>query len=279
MDAMKRLSKDTSGRPAFSLVEVLVSIGLIALLMSILVPTLGRARGQAKSVACMGRLRQLGLAFQAYGGDYEGYVMPTCVDGRTFWWGRLNPDGVDYTEGLVWPYLASELRERGAYECPAQAYGTYRLQGKPSKEPDDPRWISSTYGYNGYYLSPSHSGWSGIGQRPWQKICTIRRAQQVLAFADTLLSWDLTGKRLQVSNTAMLDPPYIYNGHEWQRNSSPTTCFRHRDRAVAVFVDGHSEPVSSETPYVHGLAKVGSVGTSNAPYYVPDYLDWAVHGP
>lgn len=276
---MKQPSEETDCRVAFSLVEVLVSIGLIGLLMSILMPTLGRARGQARSVACMSRLRQLGMAFQAYGNDHEGYALPTSVDGRTFWWGRLNPDGVDHTQGLVWPYLASELRERGVYECPAQAYGTYRLQGKPFNEPDAPRWLTSTYGYNGYFLSPSRSGWSGIGLRPWQKICTIKRSDQVLAFADTLLSWDLTGKRLQVSNTALLDPPYLYNGQTWQKNPSPTTSFRHSDRTDGVFTDGHCESLVSEEPYVHRLARIGSIGTSNAPHYIPDYLDWGGHEP
>ena len=262
-----------------TLVEVLVSIAVVGVLMSLLMPAVGRALGQAKSATCMSRLRQLGLAFHAYGNDYDEYAMPTCTDGQTFWWGRLNSSGVDHTKGLMWPYLASELRERGVYECPAQAYGTYRLQGKPSNKPDDPNWITSTYGYNGYFLSPAHSGWLGIGFRPWQKICSLRWPDQVFAFADTLLSWDLTGKRLDVSNTALLDPPYLFNGKTWQKNSSPTTCFRHFGRAAVSFVDGHCEAVALEGPYAHKLARIGSVGTSNAPHYVPDYLEWSSPSP
>ncbi len=265
----------THRRAAFSLVELLVSIGVIALLMSVLVPSLGRARNQARSVTCMSRVRQLGLAFHAYAHDHDDYALPTCVNARTFWWGQLNPDGVDHTRGLMWPYLASELRAQGVYECPAQAYGTYGLQGKPFNEPDDPKWITSTYGYNGYFLSPARSGWSGIGHRPWQKVCSIQGSDQVLAFADTLLSWDLTGKRLNVSNTAMLDPPCLFDGKAWRRNVSPTTCFRHADRAAASFVDGHCGTVVSEASYVHKLARIGSAGTSNAPHYVPDYLEWS----
>jgi prepilin-type processing-associated H-X9-DG protein len=279
MNAMKKPLGRIHCVAAFSLVEVLVSISVIALLMSVLVPSLGRARSQAKSITCMSRVRQLGLAFHAYAHDHDDYALPTCINARTFWWGQLNPDGVDHTRGLMWPYLAGELRAQGAYECPAQAYGTYGLQGKPFNEPDDPKWITSTYGYNGYFLSPSHSGWPGIGHRPWQKVCSIQGPDQVLAFADTLLSWDLTGKRLNVSNTAMLDPPYLFNGKTWQKNTSPTTCFRHLDRAAVAFVDGHCETMVSEAPYVHKVARTGSAGTSNAPHYVPDYLEWSSDKP
>jgi prepilin-type processing-associated H-X9-DG protein len=272
---VKQLSRRTARELAFSLTELLVSISLIGLLMSILVPGLGRARKQARSVTCMSRMRQLGLTFQAYAHDYDDYALPTRTDAQTFWWGRLTSDGVDRTKGTMWRYLDAELREQGLFECPAQAYGTYSLQGKPFNEPDNPKWITSTYGYNGYFLSPSHSGWPGISNRPWQKVSSIRQPAQVFAFADTLLSWDLTGKRLSVSNTAMLDPPCLFSGKTWQKNPSPTTCFRHLDRAVIAFVDGHCAAVASETPYVHKLAKVGSVGVSNAPHYVPDYLDWS----
>jgi type II secretory pathway pseudopilin PulG len=279
MNMAKRLSRKIHCEPAFSLMEVLVSISVIALLMSLLVPSLGRARSQARSMTCMSRVWQLGLAFHAYAHDHDDYALPTCINARTFWWGQLDPNGVDHTRGLMWPYLAGELRAQGVYECPAQAYGTYGLQGKPFSEADDPKWITSTYGYNGYFLSPSRSGWPGIGYRPWQKVCSIQGPDRVFAFADTLLSWDLTGKRLNVSNTAMLDPPCLFNGRTWQKNASPTTCFRHLDRAAVSFVDGHCGTVVSEAPYVHKLAKIGSAGMSNAPHYVPDYQDWSSADP
>jgi prepilin-type N-terminal cleavage/methylation domain-containing protein/prepilin-type processing-associated H-X9-DG protein len=260
---------------AFTLVELLVVISIIALLMSILLPALSRARGQAKAVGCLNNLRQLGFAFLCYGGDYDDYTMPLYEPSTdTYWWGQKLPDGIDHTKGFVWPYLKSELKEKSVYECPAQRYGSYGLQAKPPTEPDDAKWITSTYGYNGYYLCPPKSGWPDL-DRPWQKTTTVIKPNQVFAFADTMLDRDDTGKKPNVENNALLDPPYRYESNSWVKNDFPTTCFRHNDRANAVFVDGHYGPMTLEgAEYTSPRAKIGSVGKNNAPHYVPDYLQW-----
>jgi type II secretory pathway pseudopilin PulG len=61
-------------RAAFTLVELLVVIGIIVLLVGILVPVVGRARQSGQSVACLGNLRQIGVAFHLYADANNGFL-------------------------------------------------------------------------------------------------------------------------------------------------------------------------------------------------------------
>jgi len=65
---------------AFTLVELLVVIAIIALLMSILMPALGRVRKQAKAVLCQSNLKQWGACFAMYTDDHDGSFMNGWMD-------------------------------------------------------------------------------------------------------------------------------------------------------------------------------------------------------
>ena len=71
-----RAQETRRGRRAFTLVEVLVVMVVIAMLVGILIPVLGRAEGQAKLTQCRANLHQLGMAMTVYLQDNSGYTPP-----------------------------------------------------------------------------------------------------------------------------------------------------------------------------------------------------------
>jgi prepilin-type N-terminal cleavage/methylation domain-containing protein len=215
----------TGGHSAFTLVELLVVISVVALLLSLLAPSLAGARDSARTGACLSNQRQLAAGWMMYAGDFDGRAMPLGDAGTmTYWWGALVATPalrVEHERGYLSPYLDAGLHERSAYECPAQPWGTYRPQPAAVQLPGAP---TSTYGYNGYYLCPPMTpGWSSqIGAQPWKRISDIERPTEVLVFADTLLEGN------PARNNALLDPPKLYSGGgQWAANPFPTTCFRH----------------------------------------------------
>jgi prepilin-type N-terminal cleavage/methylation domain-containing protein/prepilin-type processing-associated H-X9-DG protein len=66
-----------SQRPAFTLIELLVVIAIIAILAALLLPALSKAREQARLIACVGSVKQVGLGSQLYQEDFEGYFPDT----------------------------------------------------------------------------------------------------------------------------------------------------------------------------------------------------------
>jgi prepilin-type N-terminal cleavage/methylation domain-containing protein len=106
---------------AFTLVELLVVIGIISVLIAMLLPALSKAQEAARRTACLSNLRQLGTVFQMYAQQYKGAVPIGYMDERQFSyvinWNNANGTKVSQMGLLV---LAKMLAMPRAFYCPSE---------------------------------------------------------------------------------------------------------------------------------------------------------------
>ena len=113
-------------RTAFSLIELLVSLGIVATLTAMLLPALGRAQAAARVVRCASNLHQVGVALTAYVAQSRGRYPPNTS--------TTSPAAYWYDAERVGTYLPAVRTSRtdvrpggGAYVCPDDGPGEVRL--------------------------------------------------------------------------------------------------------------------------------------------------------
>ncbi|MGH7970731.1 MAG: type II secretion system protein [Limisphaerales bacterium] len=119
-------------RQGFTLIELLVVIAVIAILASLLLPGLTRAKEAGRAASCKNNLRQLGLASATYALDNKG-AFPSFRD-----WLYVRPG--DLTTGRLFPYL----RTKAVYLCPTDKIALSSNQRMPTP-PTGPMFGNSSY--------------------------------------------------------------------------------------------------------------------------------------
>ena len=219
--------------PAFTLVELLVSIAVIAILAAILLPVLNQSKQSAWRTECTSNQRQLALAAEMYWDDNHGDCFQwlyntTNSDGQLYWFGWLQSDTTpegqrvfDLSTGRLYPYL-NGINVRlcpALYAMPAQL----KLKGDG---------VIFSYGYN-KSLSPA-----GISSTP-VNVNKIPHPTRTALFADAAQVNDFQApaspESPMLEEWYYLDNPTNYSG----ANYYPHGHFRHAQKANVAFCDGH----------------------------------------
>jgi prepilin-type N-terminal cleavage/methylation domain-containing protein/prepilin-type processing-associated H-X9-DG protein len=127
------VTRPVSQPRAFTLVELLVVIGIIAVLISILLPALGRARSQAASLKCLSNLRQIGQAMNLYTGDAKGYLVPGSIqwyDGGAAKGGRGEENWATILVSRNYLKISNQLHYSGTANAGADAFENTTSAGR-----------------------------------------------------------------------------------------------------------------------------------------------------
>jgi prepilin-type N-terminal cleavage/methylation domain-containing protein/prepilin-type processing-associated H-X9-DG protein len=213
---------------AFTLVELLVVISIIALLLAILMPALNRAREQGRTIVCASRLHQIGLACQLYLYKYNNNFFPSYC-GDQAWASEPQGHELQTLAGTKVGFYPGSI-----YDCPSQ----------PSRlrPPTLVDWAK--------YLDYSYNACLGDGDLnspmfPPPK-AKIRQASRVVMF------WDSTRYRGYYCRTkygnGTPNPEYWNNKNSGWFNPTPALMtWPHSKSANFVFVDNHIERANEKT--------------------------------
>src|SRR5664279_1127156 len=119
--------------PAFTLIELLVVLGVIATLISLLLPVVSRTQQRAQQTKCAHNEHQLGLGLAQFITDYQVYPSDPILKQAqwTSWFEALEAEGLSASKN-------SRFYEAGVWYCPSAP----RPSGFPAQ------WFHGSYGYN-----------------------------------------------------------------------------------------------------------------------------------
>jgi prepilin-type processing-associated H-X9-DG protein/prepilin-type N-terminal cleavage/methylation domain-containing protein len=241
----------------FTLVELLASVTIIAILATLTIFGWKAYRGLATRASCSSNLRQLSAAMNLYTADHNGMFPPYVSYGeegeRTWYFGHEStPAGtgegdrdLDQTAGPLYPYI----QDVGKIEvCQGFNYGAALWK---------PKFKGASYGYGYNWALGGRSGGNPM------HMAQLTSGARVILFGDC--AQVNTFQKPASAKKPMLEEFYIINENE------KSVHFRHNGRANMLFVDGHVE-VFTPFPGTEDRRIPGEIVGRITPRGSPDFL-------
>ncbi len=232
-------------RIAFTLVELLVVIGIIALLIGILLPVLSTARAQSRQAKCLTNLRQFGQIDQMYQTEYKGwhlwgYYGWTQASGG---WNPSTPPTPDADGPRRWWYQNDLILSTLGSVNPA-SYRYPMAAGCPDAPlPEQRADKNGTTLHNSY--SMNYTSFPGMNASIAPKYFNCWKNSQVRAASEKIHFCDGVSEGVSVGNSANNSSLRYYDPYYGERHEPPdkgsTVAYRHKKGANVLFYDGHCE--------------------------------------
>ncbi len=234
--------------PGFTLSELLVVIAIIAVLMSLLLPAVNKARQAADSLICMSHLRQIGIAAQIYSGDNKGSICPQ-------WWRCGSVNWMWHYGMFYYGYLSGPKAMSGppfdatsVLICPSAADSVW---DDTQRGLVDGSWVNTGYSATSYGLNTQGPS-SGTGT------CKMSRIHN-------------SSKLVFLYDGAGVNPVVTYRivGRHGTRDQSRPNWQYETGRVNILFVDGHVDAVPRiQCGYNRGQLLYSTVSICPVDWYI-----------
>jgi prepilin-type N-terminal cleavage/methylation domain-containing protein len=234
-------SSRSAGRRAFTLVELLVVIGIIAILIAVLMPVLARARAAGNRAVCLSNVRQLYTGILMYSQENHGWL-PTAA------WARDGVSFIHYPEDWIHWEANRNLDDSAVARYVGRGDRLKELLRCPSDRFDARKTLPGISAGQGPYLYSYHMN-ENIG-RNWKPYASLGHSR--------ITQWHAPAKKLMVTEGTVGQPVIGYTGPlaeqhgvavfhgnvpgfpEMQKGT------KHGKNVSTVFFDGHAEGIDQD---------------------------------